>query len=64
MILDRTNYVGMGHTWLKMAQIRQAMIGMANVGEYFGTWMSHETGVPLRNAFLGGWMGIGKDALD
>ena len=40
------------------------MIDMTDVEKYFGMWMMLETDVPLRVAFLGGWMGIGENALD
>jgi len=33
-------------------------------GEYFDIWIAHETYIPLRNAFPGGRMAIGEDALD
>ncbi len=64
LVLDMTKYVGMRHTGLNMPQIRQEMVGKANMGEYFNMWMAHETDVPLKDAFPAGWMGIGEDALE
>jgi len=64
LVLDRTKYVGTWHTGMNRAQIRQEMRDRADQGEYFDIWMAHETDIPLRNAFPGGKMGIGEDALD
>jgi len=47
-----------------MAHIRQEMGVREDQDGYFDMWMAHETDVPLRNAFPGGRMGIGEDALD
>jgi hypothetical protein len=44
--------------------MKQEMIDMADVEEYFGMWMAHETDYPLRDVFPSVWMGIGKDALE
>ena len=64
LVLDRTKYVGTGHTGMKRAQIRHEMRDRADRGEYHDIWIAHETDIPLRNAFPGGRMGIGEDALD
>ncbi len=39
------------------------MIAMADVGEFMGMWMAHETDEPLRDAFPDGLGDIGGDAL-
>jgi hypothetical protein len=39
------------------------MIERAEMGEYYGMWVAHETTMTLRDDFPGGWMGIGEDAL-
>jgi hypothetical protein len=43
LVLDRTKYVGTGHTGMKRAQIRQEIRDMADQVEYFDIWMAHET---------------------
>jgi hypothetical protein len=39
------------------------MIARADVDEFMGMWMAHETDEPLRDAFPNGWGDIGEDAL-
>jgi hypothetical protein len=43
MVLDRTKYVGTGAAGINKAQVRQAMIDRADVGEFVGMYMAHET---------------------
>ncbi len=63
LILDRIKYVGTGHTGANKAQVRAAMRGRADGGEFGGVWMAHETDVPIRHAFPIGWEDIREDAL-
>ncbi len=46
------------------AQVRAEMQDMADGGEFAGVWMTHETDVPIRDAFPIGWGECGGDALD
>jgi hypothetical protein len=44
--------------------VRAEMQERTDDGEFDGVWMSHETDVPLRDAFLNGWEdGGGEDVL-
>jgi len=46
------------------AQVRQEMRDRADVGEFEGMWLAHETDGPAKDAFPNGWGDIGGDALD
>ena len=55
LLLDRTKYVGTGHSAANIVQFRQNMRGRGDVGEHAGLYMAHETDVPMRDAFPSGW---------
>jgi len=59
LVLDRTKYAGTGTTGHNKAQVRQEMIATADVGEFMGMWMAHETDEPLRDTFPNGCRGMG-----
>jgi hypothetical protein len=59
LILDRIKYVGSGRVGPNKAQVRAEMLERADGGEFGGMWMAHETDVPLRDAFPGGWEDAG-----
>ena len=63
LILDMTKYVGTMTVALNKAQVRQDMMDRADVGEFGGVYMAHETDEPTRDAFPNGWGDIGEDAL-
>jgi len=64
LILDRVKYVGFGRLGPNIAQVWAEMQERADDEEFDGVWMSHETDVPLRDAFPNGWEDAGGDALD
>ena len=47
-----------------IAQVRADMQERADMGEFDGMWMAHETDVPVRDAFPNGWGDVGGDGLD
>ena len=63
LVLDRTKYMGTGTTGHNKAQVWQVMIVRADVGEFMGMWMAHETDEPLGDAFPNGWGDMGEDTL-
>ena len=63
LVLDRTKYVGTGTSGVNKAQVRQEMIDRADVGEFMGMWMAHETDQPHRDAFPNGWEDIAEEVL-
>jgi len=64
LLLDRTKYVGTGHTAPNMVQIRQDMRGREDLGEHAGLYMAHETDVTIRDTFPSGWRVCWGNALD
>jgi len=55
LLLDRTKYVGAGHSAPNMARIRQVMRSQGDMGVHAGFYMAHETDVPVWDAFPSGW---------
>ncbi len=57
LVLYMTKYVGTWTSGHNKAHVRQDMLVRANVGEFVGMWMAHETDEPTRDAFISQWMG-------
>ncbi len=62
LILDMPKYFGIGQAGANMAQIRQEMIELTDVGEHVSVFMAHVTDAPFRDASPRGWRECGARA--
>ena len=60
LVLDRITYVGTWTTGSNKARVRHETRERADVGEFEGIWMTHETDEPTRVAFPNRWGNIGR----
>ncbi len=64
LILDMTKYVSTGVIGTNTAQIMHKMLGRADADGHIGIWTTHDSDVPLRDAFPSGWVDNWGDTLD